>query len=207
MTNIVTPSFQKFSFSSPVPHDYVKSECFLIFLVWRAFSNNAGSGAHWLHVDSSQSSKKYIYCKSEIRIKLTWPNFQKINKKFHGHSETIRRWIIGPKEMLMKMGQWENKNGMNEKMNEELTNIQVHLMQRKYPCGLRNGFQFSPTSFLTSLNEHCFGVSVTTTKKANKCIWTLFCVKQKPGSILYPMPSSLFTIGSHFVLPRKSRGS
>ena len=50
-------------------------------------------------------------------------------------------------------------------MNEELTNLQVHLMQRKYPCGLRNGFQFSPTSFLTSLNEHCFGVSVTTTKK------------------------------------------
>ena len=72
--------------------------------------------------------------------------------------------------MHMKIGQLENKNGMDERMNEVLTNLQVHLMQRKYPCGLRNGFQFSPTSFLTSLKEHCFGVPVTTTKKVNKPI-------------------------------------
>ena len=101
--------------------------------------------------------------------------------------------------MHMKIGQRENKNGMDEGMNEILTNLQVHLMQRKYPCGLRNGFQFSPTSFLTSLKEHCFGVSVTTTKKVNKCIcfvsayYLLFCSKSR---------------GQFYIqCPRKSRAS
>ena len=86
--------------------------------------------------------------------------------------------------MHMKIGQRENKNGMDEGINEVLTNLQVHLMQRKYPCGLRNGFQFSPTSFLTSLKEHCFGVSVTTTKKVNKCICFVsvyYCFVVKAG--------------------------
>ena len=41
---------------------------FLIFLVSRAFSNNVGSGDHWMHVDSSQSSKK-IYMSMQIRNK------------------------------------------------------------------------------------------------------------------------------------------
>ena len=100
--------------------------------------------------------------------------------------------------MHMKIGQRENKNGMDERMNEVLTNLQVHLMQRKYPCGLRNGFQFSPTSFLTSLKEHCFGVSVTTTTKSEQmylfCICLLlFCSKSR---------------GQFFIqCPRKSRAS
>lgn len=113
--------------------------------------------------------------------------------------------------MHMKIGQRENKNGMDERMNEVLTNLQVHLMQRKYPCGLRNGFQFSPTSFLTSLKEHCFGVSVTTTKKSEQmylfCICLLlFCSKSR-GQFYIQRPSAIFTIGSHFVLPTKSRAS
>lgn len=106
------------------------------------------------------------------------------NKKMIHRSQRNKPIGSGFLLMHMKIGQRENKNGMEERMNEVLTNLQVHLMQRKYPCGLRNGFQFSPTSFLTSLKEHCFGVSVTTTKKVNKCICFVsvyYCFVVKAG--------------------------
>ena len=42
---------------------------FLTFLVSRAFSNNVGSGDHWMHVDSSQSSKKiYMQIRNKDKV-------------------------------------------------------------------------------------------------------------------------------------------
>lgn len=114
------------------------------------------------------------------------------NKKMIHRSQRNKPIESGFLLMHMKIGRRENKNGMDERMNGVLTNLQVHLMQRKYPCGLRNGFQFSPTSFLTSLKEHCFGVSVTTTKKVNKCICFVsvyYCFVVKAGvSFIFNAP-------------------
>ena len=149
-----------------------------------------------------------------------WLNFQKIYEKLHWHSETIRRWITGPKEIThwirVFANAHENRSARKQKWDgrkNEWSTYQfastpdaakVSLWPQKWiPIFSHIFFDIFKRALLRRIGDDY--------KKSEQmylfCICLLlFCSKSR-GQFYIQCPSAIFTIGSHFVLPRKSRAS